>query len=88
MKAKDKLPTDVIAERLDAELKSAREKLTAEKLRRDSFQVCILWRLMQDAPLVRARIRPTWSSCRSCPGPSRRAAPTPNSSRRWNGASR
>ncbi|HEX4026148.1 MAG TPA: hypothetical protein VHX18_00920, partial [Rhizomicrobium sp.] len=58
MKAKDKLPTDVIARRLDAELKSAREKLTSEKLRRDSFQVCILWRLVQDAPLVAGQTSP------------------------------
>lgn len=53
MKAKDKLPPEVIARRLDVELKGAREKLTSEKLRRDSFQVCILWRLLQDAvPVV------------------------------------
>jgi DNA-binding response OmpR family regulator len=48
MKAKDKLGPDAIAKRLDAELRVAREKLTGEKLRRDSFQVCILWRLMQE----------------------------------------
>ena len=58
MKAKEKLPADAIAKMLDAELKSAREKLHVEKLKRDSFQVCILWRLMQElpatAPLVKA----------------------------------
>jgi DNA-binding response OmpR family regulator len=48
MKAKDKLSAEAIARRLDTELKSARDKLHSEKLRRDSFQVCILWRLMQD----------------------------------------
>ena len=48
MKAKEKLSADVIAKRLDAELQAAREKLMNEKLRRDSFQVCILWRLMQE----------------------------------------
>ena len=48
MKAKEKLSGDVIAKRLDAELKVARDKLNSEKLRRDSFQVCILWRLMQE----------------------------------------
>jgi DNA-binding response OmpR family regulator len=48
MKAKDKLSADAIAKRLDHELRAAREKLFVEKLRRDSFQVCILWRLMQD----------------------------------------
>jgi DNA-binding response OmpR family regulator len=58
MKAKDRLPTEVIARRLDQELKSAREKLTSEKLRRDSFQVCILWRLIQDAPLVAGQTTP------------------------------
>jgi CheY-like chemotaxis protein len=49
MKAKDKLAPDSVAKLLDAELRTAREKLHAEKLRRDSFQVCILWRLMQEA---------------------------------------
>ena len=48
MKAKDKMSADLIAKKLDAELQVAREKLTVEKLRRDSFQVCILWRLLQD----------------------------------------
>jgi len=58
MKAKDKLPSDVIARRLDVELKVARERLASEKLRRDAFQVCILWRLVQDAPLVAGRSSP------------------------------
>jgi len=49
MKAKDKLSSDAIAKRLDVELKSARETLHVEKLKRDAFQVCILWRLMQDS---------------------------------------
>ena len=48
MKAKEKLPSDAIAKKLGAELKVAREKLHHEKLRRDAFQLCILWRLMQD----------------------------------------
>jgi DNA-binding response OmpR family regulator len=48
MKAKEKMSGDAIAKRLDAELKVAREKLRLEKLKRDSFQVCILWRLMQE----------------------------------------
>lgn len=52
MKAKEKLTSEAIARRLDAELRDAREKLTNEKLRRDSFQVCILWRLIQDAPMA------------------------------------
>jgi DNA-binding response OmpR family regulator len=58
MKAKDKLPSDVIARRLDVELKVARERLSSEKLRRDAFQVCILWRLVQDAPLAAGRSSP------------------------------
>ncbi len=48
MKAKDKLSAEAVARRLDGELKLARGKLHVEKLRRDSFQVCILWRLMQE----------------------------------------
>src|SRR3569833_699927 len=52
MKAKERLSADVIAKRLDEELKDAREKLTQEELKRDSFQVCILWRLLQDAGLA------------------------------------
>ena len=55
MKAKDRLPNEEIARRLDLELKTAREKLTTEKLRRDSFQVAILWRLLQDQPLLPAK---------------------------------
>jgi DNA-binding response OmpR family regulator len=58
MKAKDKLSAEVIAKRLDTELKSAREKLTSEKLRRDSFQVCILWRLMQEEAVVAGQVSP------------------------------
>jgi DNA-binding response OmpR family regulator len=48
MKAKDKLSAEMVSKRLDAELRVARDKLHAEKLRRDSFQICILWRLMQE----------------------------------------
>jgi len=48
LKAKDKLPPDVVSKLLDTELKTAREMLQGEKLRRDSFQACILWRLMQE----------------------------------------
>jgi CheY-like chemotaxis protein len=49
MKAKDRIPSEAVTRLLDAELKTAREMLHSEKLRRDSFQACILWRLMQDA---------------------------------------
>ena len=48
MKAKDRLPADLVAKKLDLELQAAREKLAGEKLRRDSFQICILWRLLRD----------------------------------------
>src|SRR5215469_12805695 len=58
MKAKDRLPNDVIARRLDTELKSARERLSSEKLRRDAFQVCVLWRLVQDARLAPGQSSP------------------------------
>jgi len=58
MKAKDRLSGDDIARKLDAELKVAREKLTTEKLRRDSFQVCVLWRLMQDQPCLAGQAPP------------------------------
>ncbi|MGD0191703.1 MAG: response regulator [Rhizomicrobium sp.] len=47
MKAKDRLTSEEAAHRLDQELKSARDILTREKLRRDAFQICVLWRLMQ-----------------------------------------
>jgi len=49
---------DEIARKLDAELKVAREKLTTEKLRRDSFQVCVLWRLLQDQPVLAGQSPP------------------------------
>ena len=58
MKAKDRLSGEVIARKLDTELKAAREKLTTEKLRRDSFQLCILWRLLQDQPLLAGQAPP------------------------------
>ncbi|MGD0144088.1 MAG: hypothetical protein ABSC92_13095 [Rhizomicrobium sp.] len=49
MKAQERLTSEEATQRLDAELRSAREVLTAEKLRRDAFQICILWRLMQES---------------------------------------
>jgi DNA-binding response OmpR family regulator len=48
MKAKERLTQEEVTQRLDSELRTAREMLNAEKLRRDAFQVCILWRLMQE----------------------------------------
>jgi DNA-binding response OmpR family regulator len=58
MKAKDRLASDVVARKMDTELKEAREKLTTEKLKRDSFQVCILWRLLQDSPVIAGQVSP------------------------------
>jgi len=48
MKAKERLTSEEATLRLDAELKGARDVLNSEKLRRDAFQISILWRLMQD----------------------------------------
>src|SRR5208282_1997621 len=50
MKAHERLTTEEATQRLDRELKQARDVLTAEKLRRDAFQLCVLWRLMQHKP--------------------------------------
>ncbi|MBI1329433.1 MAG: response regulator [Alphaproteobacteria bacterium] len=47
MKAHDRLSADEVAIRLEAELREAKNKLNSEKLRRDAFQICVLWRLMQ-----------------------------------------
>jgi DNA-binding response OmpR family regulator len=46
MKAWEGLSAEQVSVRLDRELKAAREVLLAEKLRRDAFQICVLWRLM------------------------------------------
>jgi DNA-binding response OmpR family regulator len=46
MKAKERLSRDQTAHRLDVELQAARELLNSEKLRRDAFQVCVLWRMI------------------------------------------
>jgi len=48
MKAIDGLSAEEVAVRMDKELKDAREALNTEKLRRDAFQICVLWRLLQD----------------------------------------
>ncbi len=48
MKVKERLNAEEVAERLETELRTAREHLNSEKLRRDAFQVCILWRMMQE----------------------------------------
>jgi DNA-binding response OmpR family regulator len=48
MKAKERLSAEEATVRLDIELRAARELLNTEKLRRDAFQIAILWRLMQE----------------------------------------
>ncbi|HTO39626.1 MAG TPA: hypothetical protein VL026_01510 [Rhizomicrobium sp.] len=48
IKAAEGLSGDEAAARLRAELRTAREVFGAEKLRRDVFQICVLWRLLQD----------------------------------------
>ncbi len=37
-----------VATRLQSELRAAKDTLTIEKLRRDAFQICVLWRLLQE----------------------------------------
>jgi DNA-binding response OmpR family regulator len=48
MKAKERLTPEAAAQRLEVELRAAKDVLNMEKLRRDAFQVCIRWRLVQD----------------------------------------
>ena len=48
MKTKERLSAEEATARLDAELRTAREVFHSEKLRRDAFQICILWRLLQE----------------------------------------
>ena len=48
MKALERLTSEEATQRLDRELRIARDLLSTEKLRRDAFQLCILWRLMSD----------------------------------------
>jgi DNA-binding response OmpR family regulator len=48
MKVKERLSADEATRRLDADLRAARNVLNSEKLRRDAYQICVLWRLMQE----------------------------------------
>ena len=48
MKAVDRLAGEEANQKLDQELKQARDLVTTEKLRRDVFQLCVLWRLLSD----------------------------------------
>ncbi len=45
MKAKERLTPEMIAQRLEQEIRVARSVMNSEKLRRDAFQACIQWRL-------------------------------------------
>lgn len=64
LKAVDRLTEEAAAARLDAELSSARDKLTSEKLRREAFHICVLWRLMQAASGRRERYEVDLASLR------------------------
>jgi Response regulator containing a CheY-like receiver domain and an HD-GYP domain len=48
MKVRDGLTGADAQQKLSEVLRSAKDALANEKLRRDAFQVCILWRLMQE----------------------------------------
>ncbi|HUJ02466.1 MAG TPA: hypothetical protein VLW75_02435, partial [Rhizomicrobium sp.] len=48
MKVLEKLSDEVLNQRLDVQLRDARATLNSVKLRRDAFQICVLWRLMQE----------------------------------------
>lgn len=48
MKVQERLTDEQANQRLDAQLKRARTLLNSEKLKRDAFQICVLWRLMQE----------------------------------------
>lgn len=48
MKAKDGLTAYETQTRLHRELLVAKDTLNIEKLRRDAFQICVLWRLLQE----------------------------------------
>lgn len=49
MKAAEGLNVHEANVRLHKELRTAKETLNIEKLRRDAYQICVLWRLLQDA---------------------------------------
>lgn len=48
MKVMDGLSLADAQARLNQELRQAKDTLNTEKLRRDAFQICILWRLLQE----------------------------------------
>jgi hypothetical protein len=48
MKVAERLSPEDVSKRLEGELREARNVLNIEKLRRDAFQICVLWRLLQE----------------------------------------
>jgi DNA-binding response OmpR family regulator len=48
MKVAERLSPEEASQRLGEELRAARTMLNIEKLRRDAFQICVLWRLLQE----------------------------------------
>ena len=48
MKAIERLSAEDTSLRLGIELRKARQRLNVEKLRRDSFHICVLWHLLQE----------------------------------------
>lgn len=48
MKAKEGLSAHEVQVRMQKELRTAKNTLNVEKLRRDAFQICVLWRLLQE----------------------------------------
>lgn len=58
MKAKEGLSVHEVQVRMHKELRTAKDTLNIEKLRRDAFQVCVLWRLLQeqDGPSAEANL--------------------------------
>ncbi|MDE2181888.1 MAG: hypothetical protein KGJ78_02580 [Alphaproteobacteria bacterium] len=48
MRTKERMNTEESASRLEIQLKAARETLAREKVRRDAFQIGVLWRLLED----------------------------------------
>ncbi|HEV2651604.1 MAG TPA: hypothetical protein VGU69_10130, partial [Rhizomicrobium sp.] len=77
MKAFDRVSSEDAALRMDAELREACRTLNTEKLKRDAFQIAILWKLMQDespgTEVYREQLR---SVVRVANGVRRRAADT------------
>jgi DNA-binding response OmpR family regulator len=48
MKAVERLSPEQVTQRLEREMPAALKTLHTEKVRRDAFQICILWRMLHD----------------------------------------